>query len=242
MGLVRGEVSHNSPEETTMTTAVIFDLFETLISEAGLRPTRASSLAACLGLDEQAYRREWKKRRRSVVTGDISFRDALADISRCLAGHVDIETIHRIRQTRILEKSAACARIDADVIALTGALARRGIRLGVLSNGFEEDMVGWSHCPLAPQFNCAVFSCAERLAKPDPEIYLRAVHRLGVQPAAALYIGDGADDELGGADAAGLRVARAAWYVQQPPQRTTWAELTGPRDVLTLLVAQQHEV
>jgi hypothetical protein len=34
--------------------AVLFDLFETLITESHLAPTRASSLAPALGLERQA--------------------------------------------------------------------------------------------------------------------------------------------------------------------------------------------
>jgi len=64
-----------------------------------------------------------------------------------------------------------------------------------------------------------MFSCAEHVAKPDPEIYLRALGRLGAKPAEAVYIGDGADDELVGAERAGLRPGRAAWYVRDVPKK-----------------------
>ena len=49
-------------------------------------------------------------------------------------------------------------------------------------------------------------------AKPEPEIYLEATSRLGVSPAEALFVGDGGDDELPGAERAGLRSAHAAWF------------------------------
>jgi FMN phosphatase YigB (HAD superfamily) len=116
-------------------------------------------------------------------------------------------------------------------------LARRGVGLAVISNGFEEDVLGWSHCSLSAEIRCTVFSCAERIAKPDSEIYQRALRRLGVDPATTLYIGDGGDDELGGAERAGLRAYRAAWFVRNSPQKTTWPELTNHKDVLKLVVA-----
>ena len=49
-------------------------------------------------------------------------------------------------------------------------------------------------------------------AKPEREIYLEATGRLGVEPAQSLFIGDGGDDELLGAERAGLRSAQAAWF------------------------------
>ena len=40
--------------------------------------------------------------------------------------------------------------------------------------------------------------------KPDPEIYLRTADALGVEPAQCLFVGDGANDELGGAARVGM--------------------------------------
>jgi putative hydrolase of the HAD superfamily len=221
----------------SMIGAVLFDLYDTLITESGLHPTRASSLATVLGLDDEAYRIEWKNRRPSVIRGELSLADALAGISQSLAGRADIAAIDGIRQRRMREKAAAFARVDADVAALVAALADRGIGLAVVSNGFEEDVFGWSLCSLAPHFDCTVFSYAEGIAKPDPEMYLRTVRRLGVEPGAAVYIGDGADNELLGAEQAGLRAGRAAWFVAEAPQAATWAELKTPEDVLAFLRA-----
>lgn len=100
-------------------------------------------------------------------------------------------------------RPGAYARTDERVTTLITDLVRRGdLRLGVISNVFREDVLPWSGCALAPAFQCAVFSCEEGLAKPDPEIYLRAVHRLGGTPATTIYIGDGADNELAGAEQA----------------------------------------
>jgi putative hydrolase of the HAD superfamily len=59
---------------------------------------------------------------------------------------------------------------------------------------------------------------------------------LGVNPATTVYIGDGGDDELAGADQAGLPAYRAAWFVRKSPQNSTWPELTEQQDVLKLVV------
>ena len=62
-----------------MIKAVLFDLYETLITESHLAPTRASSLAHALGLERQAYRAEWQARRPRIVVGELSFADALTE-------------------------------------------------------------------------------------------------------------------------------------------------------------------
>jgi len=40
--------------------------------------------------------------------------------------------------------------------------------------------------------------------KPEPAIYLETVHALGVRPDEAMFVGDGANDELGGAARVGM--------------------------------------
>src|SRR6059058_1625643 len=99
-----------------MMTAVLFDLFETLVSESGLQPTRASKLGNTLGLDHDAFRREWKTRRPRIIVGELSFVDALTEISKTLTGSADAAAIQRVSQRRIEEKAAAYARIDPDVM------------------------------------------------------------------------------------------------------------------------------
>ena len=59
-----------------------------------------------------------------------------------------------------------------------------------------------------------MFSCEAGLAKPDPEIYRKAMRELGVEAETTVYVGDGGDDELAGAQRAGLRAFRAEWFVK----------------------------
>ena len=217
--------------------AILFDLFETLVTESHYAPTRASSLAPALGLERYAYRPEWKARRGRVVVGALSFAEALMEISQTLGGTADGHAVQKICQQRVREKAEAYARIDDQVKALVAELAGRRIRLGVISNGFKEDVLGWPACSLAPAFQCTAFSCDEGVAKPDPEIYRRALHRLGVQPDATVYIGDGGDNELAGAEQAGLRACRAAWFARGSAASLRWREFTSCGDVLTLVDA-----
>jgi HAD superfamily hydrolase (TIGR01493 family) len=43
--------------------------------------------------------------------------------------------------------------------------------------------------------------------KPDPLVFRRALQQLGLQPQEVLHVGDSDIDDVGGAKAAGLRVA-----------------------------------
>ena len=160
---------------------------------------------------------------------------------RTLIGTVDTSAVQRVCEQRIREKSAAYTRNDEEVVALITKLGEHSLRLAVLSNCFKEDVLAWATWPLAHAFQCTAFSFTEGVAKPDPEIYLRAVHRLGVQPEAAMFIGDGGDNELAGAEEAGLRAFRATWFLRRWPQFRSWEgaglRLAGPQDVLQLVTA-----
>jgi putative hydrolase of the HAD superfamily len=97
------------------------------------------------------------------------------------------------------------------------SLRSRDVRLGVISNCFAEDVAAWPRSLLASYFNCAVFSFEVGVAKPDPGIYLEATRRLRVDVSEAWFIGDGAHEELSGAERAGLRPFRALWFLRRWP-------------------------
>ena len=58
---------------------------------------------------------------------------------------------------------------------------------------------------LAPLLDVVVLPADTGAAKPDARIFHAALARLDVEPAAALYVGDDAEDDIAGAGAAGLR-------------------------------------
>jgi len=78
------------------------------------------------------------------------------------------------------------------------------------------------------------------LRKPDPRIYRLACEERGVEADEATFVGDGANDELAGAQ----RVGMQAVLVHRPDEEPAWDEVRnwqGPRitaipQVLSLLV------
>ena len=62
-----------------------------------------------------------------------------------------------------------------------------------------------------------MFSFEVGVAKPDPAIYLEAARRLRVDVSETCFIGDGADEELAGAERAGLHAIRALWFLRRWP-------------------------
>jgi putative hydrolase of the HAD superfamily len=215
---------------------VLFDLFETLVTEANASIRRASSLASELNVNEDAYRRQWRSRRPDVVLGRSTFRETLAEITRALGGTADQRLLGDLRSERMSQKAAVLRDVEPDVLAAVEALRGRGLRLALVTNSFLEDVAGWDRSPLHPFFDVALFSCLVGLAKPDSRIYLLACRRLDTSPAHTLFIGDGADDELAGARRAGLQARRALWFLaRRQPQAFPPDDggLGHPSDVVT---------
>ena len=213
-----------------MATAVLFDLYETLVTERGLQPTRAGSLGATLGLNPAQYRARWKALRPLVIRGERSLEQTLLDIGSELGVAVNPDTVRRVCAQRAQEKAVVFERIDADLVAMIRSLRDDGIRLAVLSNGLAEDLSPWPQSRLAGLFDVEMFSFAVGLAKPDAAIYLEAVRRLGVTTSDAVFIGDGGDDELGGATRAGVQAYRANWYATHPMVSHTSVDVSALDD------------
>jgi putative hydrolase of the HAD superfamily len=217
-----------------MINAVIFDLYETLVTQTGTDVPRAGRLGESLGLDAVAYRREWKQIRPQVLCGHWTFEQALIEIGKRLNADVSPELARRASVERTRANAEVFQKIDPDIVALTRDLQRRGVVLATMSNCMAEDAAPWPTCALAPHFTRAVFSFAAGCVKPDAGIYQIAVEELGVSPAETLYIGDGGDDELAGAERAGLRAAQAGWFVSRAELSSVHV-LAKPQDVLRLV-------
>src|SRR5581483_10368027 len=100
---------------------------------------------------------------------------------------------------------------------------RRGHPLGMISVCSEEVERLWPETELGGLFDAEVFSCSAGVAKPDPRIYRACCEALGVEPRDAVFVGDGANDELAGA----RRVGMEAVLIHRPGEEPPWPELRG---------------
>jgi putative hydrolase of the HAD superfamily len=79
--------------------------------------------------------------------------------------------------------------MEPDVAMIDGvrALRRPGLRIGLLSNSLGG---GYDRALLAELFDACVISGEVGLRKPDPAIYELAAERLGLPPAACVFVDD----------------------------------------------------
>lgn len=93
-------------------------------------------------------------------------------------------------------------RLYDDVRATFQLLADRGLTIGLASN-FDERLPAFWHA-LSPRANVPVFvSSALGYRKPHPRFFAAIAEQCHLPPAALLMVGDDADNDLRGAQAAG---------------------------------------
>jgi putative hydrolase of the HAD superfamily len=83
--------------------------------------------------------------------------------------------------------------------------AARGLRLGLVSNWSPALPGVLAGLGIARHFSAVVVSAVERVEKPDPAIFERALGRLNVSAAQALHVGNEPVQDVLGANACGIR-------------------------------------
>jgi HAD superfamily hydrolase (TIGR01509 family) len=221
--------------------AVLFDLYETLISEYadGKRKSlRDGSALERLGIPAEAWRKHWGERWQRRMDGTFpDFPSVVRDIAAALELHIGEEAIETYHRHRIAEKALAFRDISGEIMELLTKLRKRGVKLGLVSNCAPEEVTAWPDCPLVPLFDTVLLSYEVRLAKPDARIYELACSRLGIEPGEALFVGDGGSDELYGARRCGLTAYHAVWFIPESMKGRfpDVPKLTEPAELLELV-------
>jgi len=186
--------------------AVIFDLYGTLIDlfSPEDEQRQLSKIAAALQTPLDRFTRLWADTYPERVTG--AFADVqsyLLDLCRrlqivpCESGvNAAIEMVDEFTRRLMVP------RPDAET-TLT-RLRRAGLKLALLTNCWFEVPAHWNRTSLAPLVDAAVFSFEVKAKKPDAIVYLLTCERLDVQPGDCVFVGDGANRELEGAEGVGM--------------------------------------
>jgi len=92
-----------------------------------------------------------------------------------------------------------------DVKDLVIELSKRGYILGIIANTITEtEIPDWLEADnLTGYFKAVILSSKLGIRKPNPEIYLEAARRVGVEPGHCVYVGDNPVRDVEGAQAAG---------------------------------------
>ena len=191
--------------------AVIFDLWNTIADWphdrwAEVRPR----VAERLGLTPDEFDTRWY--------GELAYLRETGPIADVLA-HFDLspEAAEDVLALRgeVTRQGLVPVPGAAETIA---ELRSRGLRTGLITVCSEDVPRIWPETPFHGLFDAEVFSSSVGLRKPDPRIYRLALDRLEVEPGEAVFVGDGANDELAGAE----RVGITAVGLERPGEELDW--------------------
>jgi putative hydrolase of the HAD superfamily len=200
--------------------AVIFDLFETLVTEFEPAWRPGPSAADRLGVPVPVFTEVWHTRHNERMTSVVDFREVLREVcarADLVVGADTGQIIEALYAERLAAKAKTLIAVEPRILGALEQLRDAGLKIGVISNCAIEEVAAWAGSPLAPLFDDATFSYQVGVAKPSREIYLQSCREIGVAPERTAYVGDGGSDELQGACSAGLTAHCARWFLDQWP-------------------------
>jgi 2-haloalkanoic acid dehalogenase type II len=199
--------------------AVLFDFGGTLYDYATLEAAERESLvelARQFGIDaepgaiQRAHRAAMRRvfrhylPRRFYLHRDL-FRDAVIGMLESFGAAPDPARLDRYRAAQ-WQRHARDFTLREGVFDTLGALRRRGIHLGIVSN-IDDDQLGHllEIAAIASYFDSVLSSEQAQSCKPDPSIFEEAVRRAGCTAEEALFVGDTLAQDIAGANRVGLQ-------------------------------------
>lgn len=222
-----------------MIKAVIFDMFETLVTHYSSPLYFSQQMAQDIGITPAEFQKLWRTSDTERTLGCVSFQEIIEHILKTY-GCYSKELFEKIVRKRIATKKECFSKLHSDIIPMLEAIRQSEKKLALISNCFSEEALVIRQSVFATYFDPMYLSYEVHMKKPDIEIFQSCVEELKVMPQECLYIGDGGSCELEAATEAGMKALQAGWYLKQSGQLSEarneqFQLLENPMDVLRYL-------
>ena len=198
-----------------MIKAVVFDMFETLVTLFTGCTYFSEDIAKDVGLaDIENFRKEWHLIDYDRSTGKYTIEEGLSLVFKKIGIYTE-EKLCTIVTNRLSALKDTFDDIPEESIQLLKALKERGIKIGLITNTYSDESDLIKSSVLFPYFDVALISYEQGICKPAPEMYQRMIECLGVKPEECLYVGDGGSRELYGARDAGMKAVQCTWFADR---------------------------
>jgi len=219
--------------------AVIFDMYETLITLFDSPLYFGTQMAIDAGIEEEKFQEIWRSAEENRTIGKITLEEILEKILKdndCFSE----EKMNLILNKRIHCKEEAFKHLHIEIVPMLRALKEKGILIGLISNCFSEEAMVIKKSILYPFFDAICLSFDEGIQKPNPAIFKRCIEKLDVQADECLYVGDGGSNELEAAETIGMKAVQAVWYLKegtnQPAKRKVdFEHIETPLDIIDII-------
>lgn len=222
-----------------MIRAVIFDMFETLITHYSSSLYFGAQMAKDAGIAEAKFQALWHPTEYDRSVGKVKLEEVLEMILRKNQCYSE-SLVREIAGKRIAAKEECFRHLHEEIIPMLAALKEKGYLVGLISNCFSEEADVIRKSVLFPYFDAVYLSYEQGVQKPDAEIYQRCMKELAVKPEECVYVGDGGSSELEAARVLGMNAVQAVWYLKDGTMQPTgrkkdFPQMEKPLDVLQLL-------
>lgn len=219
-----------------MITAVIFDMFETLISYHTCPVYFGTQMAEDAGVPIAEFLSKWRATDYDRSIGKRTVDEVLKQILKEFDCYSE-ERLQVLVGKRCATIEACLEHKNSEIIPMLQALKAQRVSIGLISNCYLEEATRIRKSDLFPYFDVVCFSNEQGICKPEKEIYYRCMEELSVQPEECLYVGDGGSRELETARELGMKAVQATWYLKngtsQPVGRMPkFVEAKRPMDVV----------
>lgn len=203
-----------------MVKAVIFDMYETLITHYDCPLYFGTQMAEDAGIPPERFLPMWRMTEYDRTIGEMTLENVLEIILKENDCYSE-ELMDKIVKKRISTNEECFENLHPEIIPLLSKLKEMGIYVGLISNCFSEEAIVIRKSKLFPYFDKVYLSYEQGLAKPDEEIFARCIRDLGVEPRECIYIGDGGSRELEAAKQVGMKPLQATWYLKSGTTQPT---------------------
>ena len=194
-----------------MIRAVVFDMFETLVTLFEGRTYFGEDIAADVGADPVAFRKEWHSIEDDRSIGKYSIEEGLEIVLKRM-GLYSEELVKMAAGKRRQALGDTFSAIPDETFMMLDTLKEKGIKIGLITNTFSDERDIIRESPLFKYFDVALISYEQGICKPDLELYKRMTDKLNVKPDECLYVGDGGSRELYAARDAGMHPIQCTWF------------------------------
>lgn len=203
-----------------MIKAVIFDVYETLITLYSSPAYFSAQMAEDAGISKEFFVKSWRATEEDRTIGRVTVDQVIENIMKscdCFSK----EKLELIMRKRIQYKRDVFEHMHPEIIPLLKSLREHGIKIGLISNCHSEEAMVIKQSILFPYFDAVCLSYDEGIQKPDESIFNRCLEKLMIDSSECLYVGDGGSHELETARKVGMHPVQAVWYLKEGTMQPT---------------------
>ncbi|MFC1948383.1 HAD family hydrolase [Chloroflexota bacterium] len=187
--------------------AVIFDLFGTLVSDimGPLYQQVAEQMAKILSIPSEKFSDMWFG---TIYERNIGIFETIQDNIRfiCKKLNTDFNEDQIFKATQIryeyVRRTMTLPRVHS--LETLAELRKKGIKIGLLSDCSSSEVDIWPGTPFPHFFDVTVFSSSVKLKKPDLKIFQLAARKLHMREKQCVYVGNGGSNEIEGSFKSGM--------------------------------------